>query len=54
MNYDEIVVKLGEFGLYQKCLYFLLCIPGISAGVFMVISVFLLGIPDHRLVLLII
>jgi hypothetical protein len=32
MNYDEIVVKLGEFGLYQKCLYFLLCIPGISAG----------------------
>ncbi|XP_076077828.1 organic cation transporter protein-like [Mytilus galloprovincialis] len=51
MHFDEILEKIGEFGLYQKFLYTLLCIPGISAGVFMVISVFLLGIPDHRCVI---
>ncbi|XP_062580306.1 organic cation transporter protein-like [Saccostrea cucullata] len=49
MNFDDILIKLGEFGKYQKLLYFLaVCLPGISCGVYMVISVFLLGVPDHR------
>ncbi|XP_061177668.1 organic cation transporter protein-like [Saccostrea echinata] len=49
MNFDDILIKLGEFGRYQKLLYFLaVCLPGISCGVYMVISVFLLGVPDHR------
>lgn len=50
MDFDELLVKLGEFGKYQKQLYILLCIPGISCGIFMVISVFLMGEPIHRYV----
>lgn len=49
MNFDDILIRLGEFGRYQKILYFLaVCLPGISCGVFMVISVFLMGVPEHR------
>ncbi|XP_034334409.2 organic cation transporter protein [Magallana gigas] len=49
MNFDEILEKLGEFGRYQKIVYFLaVCLPSVSGGAFMVISVFLLGVPDHR------
>lgn len=49
MNFDDILIKLGEFGKYQKILYFLtVCLPSATAGVVMVISVFLLGVPKHR------
>ncbi|WAR09240.1 LOW QUALITY PROTEIN: ORCT-like protein, partial [Mya arenaria] len=48
MKFDEILTEIGEFGTYQKRLYFLICLPSINAGIFMVISVFLLGVPDHR------
>lgn len=51
MNFDKILEKLGEFGRYQKIVYFLaVCLPSVSGGAFMVISVFLLGVPDHRCV----
>ena len=49
MNFDEILVKLGEFGRFQKIVYFLaVCLPSVSGGAFLVISVFLLGVPNHR------
>ncbi|KAL3882128.1 hypothetical protein ACJMK2_028499 [Sinanodonta woodiana] len=48
MQFDEVLIKIGEFGSYQKRLYFLLCLPAINCGIFMTISVFLLGVPDHR------
>ena len=48
MNFDELLVILGEFGAYQKCVYFLICLLSVSSGVHTIISVFLLGIPDHR------
>jgi OCT family organic cation transporter-like MFS transporter 4/5 len=48
MKFDEILLHLGEFGKYQKLLYLILCFPEINAGIFMVISVVLLGIPKHR------
>lgn len=48
MKFDEILVVLGEFGLYQKRTYILVGLPAINAGVFMMINVFLLGNPDHR------
>ncbi|KAJ8314448.1 hypothetical protein KUTeg_006598 [Tegillarca granosa] len=51
MDFDDIFTILGEFGNYQKVIYFLLCIPSISAGIFMTISVFLLGSPKHRCVI---
>ena len=49
MKFDEILTNhLGEFGAYQKKIYFLLCLPSISAGFHMVVSVFLLGTPKYR------
>ncbi|XP_060551325.1 organic cation transporter protein-like [Ruditapes philippinarum] len=48
MKFDDVLVKIGEFGTYQKRIYFLLCLPAINSGIFMVISVFILGVPNHR------
>jgi hypothetical protein len=48
MQFDEILTHLGEFGNYQKWLYLLLCFPEINTGIFMLISVVLLGVPKHR------
>ncbi|XP_067676242.1 organic cation transporter protein-like [Haliotis asinina] len=48
LNFDDVLRHLGEFGRYQKWVYFLLCLPGIAHGIRMMISVFLLNIPNHR------
>jgi OCT family organic cation transporter-like MFS transporter 4/5 len=49
MHFDDILISdIGEFGTYQKKIYFLLCLPSISVGFHMVISVFLIGISEHR------
>nr|XP_022294855.1 organic cation transporter protein-like [Crassostrea virginica] len=48
MHFDELLGILGEFGPYQKYVYFLVCLPTIIAAFHMVNSVFLLGIPKHR------
>ncbi|KAK3086309.1 hypothetical protein FSP39_016703 [Pinctada imbricata] len=48
MKFDDILVKLGEFGYYQKRLYLLICIAGISSGCFMMLPVFLNATPKHR------
>lgn len=48
MHFDELLGVLGEFGPYQKFVYFLVCLPSIIAAFHMVNSVFLLGIPKHR------
>jgi len=51
MKFDEIVQSLGEFGVYQKRVFFLLCIASMSCGIQIMISVFTLGIPQHRCVI---
>ncbi|XP_046325540.2 organic cation transporter protein-like isoform X2 [Haliotis rufescens] len=48
MKFEDIVKLLGDFGPYQKRLYFLLCIPVISTGVQIMMLVFTLGVPDYR------
>ncbi|XP_033741747.1 organic cation transporter protein-like [Pecten maximus] len=47
-KFEEVLGIIGEFGLYQKRIFFLICIPFIFSAFHMVISVFLLGIPKHR------
>ncbi|XP_060068370.1 organic cation transporter protein-like [Ylistrum balloti] len=47
-KFEEVLSIIGEFGPYQKRIFFLICIPFIFSAFHMVISVFLLGIPDHR------
>ncbi|KAK3098840.1 hypothetical protein FSP39_023568 [Pinctada imbricata] len=48
MKFDDILVKLGEFGFYQKRLYLLLCLPAISVGSFMMSLVLTMETPKHR------
>ncbi|XP_067674282.1 organic cation transporter protein-like [Haliotis asinina] len=48
MKYDDILKELGEFGPYQKRLYVLLCIPMVSLGIQIMVTVFTMGVPDHR------
>ncbi|KAK6169201.1 hypothetical protein SNE40_020297 [Patella caerulea] len=48
MKFDDVLEHLGEFGLYQKRLYLLVCIPGVANGLFVMVTVFMLAIPEHR------
>ncbi|XP_045198044.2 organic cation transporter protein-like [Mercenaria mercenaria] len=48
MKFDEVLSDIGEFGTYQRRLYVLVCLPTINCGIFMLISVFLVGNPAHR------
>ncbi|ESO84074.1 hypothetical protein LOTGIDRAFT_108247 [Lottia gigantea] len=48
MKFDEIIEILGEFGTYQKRIYYLLCLPTISCAIQMLIPVFILNVPNHR------
>jgi len=48
MKYDEITFLLGEFGKYQKVLYFTVCVPAIFNAINVIIAVFTLAFPDYR------
>ncbi|KAG8232379.1 hypothetical protein J437_LFUL012779 [Ladona fulva] len=48
MGYDDVLEHLGEFGRYQKRVYFLLCIPTISCALHKLASVFLGAQVNHR------
>ncbi|KAH9507258.1 hypothetical protein Btru_056737 [Bulinus truncatus] len=47
-KFDEIVQMLGDFGAYQKRVYFLLCLASMSCGIQIMVSVFNMGHSDHR------
>ena len=51
MKFDDILVRIGEFGFYQRRLYLILCIPAISTGCYMMMLVYTMYTPDHRSVL---
>lgn len=51
MGYDDVIPFLGEFGKYQKRIYFLLCLPAIPCAFHKLAGVFLLATPDHRCLL---
>lgn len=50
MNYDNVLPYLsrGDFGKYQKKIYFLLCLPSILCAFHKLAGVFLLAVPDYR------
>ncbi|XP_067674877.1 organic cation transporter protein-like [Haliotis asinina] len=48
MKFDGIFEYLGDFGTYQKRIYFLLCIPAVFTALQMMVAVFTLNIPNHR------
>ncbi|XP_046326794.2 organic cation transporter protein-like isoform X2 [Haliotis rufescens] len=49
MHFDELLVTVGDFGPYQRRLYFLLSLPSVqNAAVGMLLVVFLFDVPQHR------
>lgn len=48
MAYDDLFKYIGDFGRYQKRIYFLLCLPAILCGFHKLAGVFLLSRPEHR------
>ena len=50
MNYDDVLPYLsrGDFGKYQKKIYFLLCLPTVVCAFHKLAGVFLLDVPNHR------
>ncbi|XP_053398109.1 organic cation transporter protein-like [Mercenaria mercenaria] len=45
---DDVLEKIGGFGLYQKWIFVLTCYPYLLTGFFMLNPVFILGVPEHR------
>ncbi|XP_050525745.1 organic cation transporter protein [Daktulosphaira vitifoliae] len=48
MSFDDLLQKIGNFGTYQKRIFFFLCLPAISCALHKLSGVFLLAKPDHR------
>ncbi|XP_033740880.1 organic cation transporter protein-like isoform X3 [Pecten maximus] len=48
MQFDTILKNVGEFGPYQKRVYFLLCLPVLCTAMYDIISVYLMYTPAHR------
>ena len=51
MKFDDLLREVGEFGPYQKWVYFVTCLPNINVGAFMLLNVIVFDVPEHRLVL---
>ena len=48
MKYDDLLVELGEFGRYQKFLYFLVCLVALTSAFHSMNMVFVGPVPDHH------
>ncbi|KAL5233280.1 hypothetical protein ACI65C_000690 [Semiaphis heraclei] len=48
MTYDDLLHKIGDFGKYQKRIYFFLCLPAISCALHKLAGVFILAKTDYR------
>lgn len=51
MGYDDVFPHLGEFGRYQKRIYFLVCLPAFTCAFHKLAGVFLMAKPESRCLL---
>ncbi|KAH0947083.1 hypothetical protein HN011_010246 [Eciton burchellii] len=51
MAYDDVILRMGEFGRYQRRVYLLLCLPAISCAFHKLAGVFLGARMDSRCLL---
>ncbi|XP_050300986.1 organic cation transporter protein-like isoform X2 [Anthonomus grandis grandis] len=51
MSYDDVIPILGDFGRYQRRIYFLLCLPAILCAFHKLGNVFLIAEPKYRCML---
>lgn len=48
IDFDDILVELGELGRYQIFTYILICLPVLFAGASSLSYVFTAGVPNYR------
>ncbi|XP_060077972.1 organic cation transporter protein-like [Ylistrum balloti] len=48
MQFDAILKLVGEFGPYQRRIYFLLCLPVLCIAMYDILSAYLMYTPIHR------
>ena len=48
MKFDDVLKHIGEFGPYQRRVFFLTAIPSLLAAFEAVSVIFTFNIPDHR------
>ncbi|XP_030375914.1 organic cation transporter-like protein [Scaptodrosophila lebanonensis] len=48
MGYDDVIVLLGDFGRYQKVIYFLICLTAVQVALHKMAGVFLLAKLNYR------
>lgn len=48
VNIDAVLKVIGEFGPYQKRVYFLVCLPILFVGAANLAFVFIAAVPSHR------
>ncbi|XP_053970252.1 organic cation transporter protein [Hylaeus volcanicus] len=51
MAYDDVILRMGEFGRYQRRIYLLLCLPAISCAFHKIAGVFLSAKMNSRCLL---
>lgn len=51
MAIDDVILVAGDFGRYQRRIYFLLCLPLFTCGFHTMVGVFLAAKPDFRCLL---
>jgi|LakMenEpi03Aug12_release.lakeMendotaPanAssembly.Ray.scaffolds.fasta_scaffold6380087_1 hypothetical protein len=47
-NFDELLVEINDFGLYQKTKYFLICLAGLIPPIATYIHVFVAANPEIK------
>ena len=47
MKFDDILGEIGEFGRYQRWVYFMVCLAAIPVGFHQMAQVFLATGQDH-------
>ncbi|XP_070190409.1 organic cation transporter protein-like isoform X4 [Littorina saxatilis] len=48
MLFEDVIMEIKPFGLYQKRLYFLISLIGIPAALHTMVTVFIMATPQHR------
>lgn len=48
MDFDDVLVELGELGRFQIIMYLLVCLPVLFAAANSLSYVFTAGVPDYR------
>ncbi|CAD6992297.1 organic cation transporter protein [Ceratitis capitata] len=51
MSYDEVIVHLGDFGKYQRLIFFLLCLTAVSCAFHKMSRTFIFAKPNFRCLL---